>query len=99
MLNGTKSRRHGEAADAFLLTARVAGSDEIACSSVPRDSAGLSVSGYPTMDGLRAADVKLADVAVPADALVGQPATAALDRACRTASRRCAPRPPAPWKS
>lgn len=82
VLNGTKSLAwHGEAADAFLLTARVAGSDEIALFLVPRDSAGLSVTGYPTMDGLRAADVKLADVAVPADALVGQPGDglAALD--------------------
>lgn len=75
VLNGVKSTVwHGAAADAYLLTARIAGSNEIALFLVPRDSAGLTVSGYPTIDGLRAADLTLQNVTVSADAIVGQPA-------------------------
>lgn len=75
VLNGTKSVVwHGAAADAFLLTARVAGSNEVALFLVPRDSKGMGVTAYPTIDGLRAADLSLQDVTVPASALVGEPA-------------------------
>ena len=75
VLNGTKSLVwHGASADAYLLTARIAGSNDVALFLVPRDSAGLTVTGYPTIDGLRAADVSLQNVTVGADALVGQPA-------------------------
>lgn len=75
VLNGIKSVVwHGAAADAYLLTARVAGSNEIALFLVPRDSKGLGVTAYPTIDGLRAADLSLQDVTVPASALVGEPA-------------------------
>jgi alkylation response protein AidB-like acyl-CoA dehydrogenase len=75
VLNGQKALAwHGEAADACLLSARIAGSEELALFLVPRDAPGLGVTAYPTMDGFRAADLKLQDVVVSADALVGQPA-------------------------
>ncbi|WP_454727386.1 MULTISPECIES: acyl-CoA dehydrogenase family protein [Cupriavidus] len=71
-LNGTKTLAwHGEAADAFLVSARLAGSNELSLFLVPRDAPGLSVRGYPAMDGLRAADLTLHDATVSADALVG----------------------------
>ncbi|MBP0621586.1 acyl-CoA dehydrogenase family protein [Cupriavidus consociatus] len=75
VISGTKSVVwHGAAADAYLLTARVSGSNEIALFLVPRDSKGLAVTAYPTIDGLRAADLSLQNIAVPASALVGQAA-------------------------
>ncbi|MFJ4294158.1 acyl-CoA dehydrogenase family protein [Cupriavidus sp. NPDC089707] len=75
LISGTKSVVwHGAAADAYLLTARVSGSNEIALFLVPRDSQGLGVTAYPTIDGLRAADLTLQNVTVPASALVGQAA-------------------------
>ncbi|WER50027.1 acyl-CoA dehydrogenase [Cupriavidus sp. WKF15] len=75
VLNGTKSLVwHGASADAYLLSARIAGNNDVALFLVPRDSAGLNVTGYPTIDGMRAADVSLQNVTVSADALVGQPA-------------------------
>jgi len=75
-LSGSKSLVwHGEVADAYLVSARLAGA--LALFLVPRGAAGLSVTGYPAMDGLRGADLRLQDVAVPADALVG-PADAGL---------------------
>jgi len=71
-LNGTKTLAwHGEAADAFLVSARLAGSNELSLFLVPGDTPGLSVHGYPTMDGLRAADITLHDATVGAAALVG----------------------------
>jgi alkylation response protein AidB-like acyl-CoA dehydrogenase len=74
VLTGVKSLVwHGEAADAFLLTAKIDGGDDIGLFIVPRDSAGLTVTGYPTMDGQRAADLKLEGVALGEDAVVGAP--------------------------
>ncbi|VWB21542.1 acyl-CoA dehydrogenase family protein [Burkholderia lata] len=61
---------HGEVADALLVTARIAGSGDIGLFVVPRDATGVTVTGYPTMDGLRAADVGLDGVTVAADALI-----------------------------
>jgi alkylation response protein AidB-like acyl-CoA dehydrogenase len=72
VLTGDKSLVwHGEVADAFLLTAKIDGASDIGLFIVPRDSAGLSVTGYPTMDGQRAADLKLKGVVVSEHALVG----------------------------
>lgn len=73
VLNGSKCLVwHGEVADAFLVTARVGGSNDVALFLVPRDAAGLACRGYPTMDGLRAADLVLENVVLGAEALVGQ---------------------------
>jgi alkylation response protein AidB-like acyl-CoA dehydrogenase len=38
---------------------------------VPRDAPGITILGYPTLDGQRAADVILRDVRMPRDALLG----------------------------
>ena len=66
---------HAEAADLLLVSARTGGGlDDAAGISlflVPRDATGLRLTGYRTVDGQRAADVELAGVAVPADALLG----------------------------
>ncbi|CAG9274324.1 acyl-CoA dehydrogenase family protein [Paraburkholderia unamae] len=76
VLDGAKALVwHGEIADAFIVSARVGdpATGEIALFLVPRESRGVSVTGYPTMDGQRAADVKLDAVALGADALIGAP--------------------------
>ncbi|MDR3096455.1 MAG: acyl-CoA dehydrogenase [Paraburkholderia sp.] len=72
VLDGCKSLVwHGEAADALIVSARVAGSDELALFLVGREVEGLTVTGYPTMDGLRAADLALSNAVVPEGALIG----------------------------
>ena len=71
----------GPSADFFLVTARSSGktSDAAGVSLflVPRDAKGLTVIGYPTQIGARAADLKLENVALGGDALIG-PSGAAL---------------------
>ena len=71
---------HAAAATHLLVSARTAGeaSDRAGISLfvVPRDAPGLSLVPYPTLGGERAAEVALADVAVPADALLGEPGRA-----------------------
>ncbi|HXC20068.1 MAG TPA: acyl-CoA dehydrogenase family protein, partial [Steroidobacteraceae bacterium] len=70
----------GPSADFFLVTARSSGktSDAAGVSLflVPRDAKGLTVIGYPTQIGARAADLKLDNVAVGGDALIGPPGAA-----------------------
>jgi alkylation response protein AidB-like acyl-CoA dehydrogenase len=77
-LNGAKGIvQQGEAADVFLVSARTRGpedaEDGISLFLVPRDAAGVSVRGYRTIEGGRAAEVVLNDVRVPGDALLGAP--------------------------
>ncbi|SAK44926.1 acyl-CoA dehydrogenase domain-containing protein [Caballeronia arationis] len=77
-LNGAKGVvQQGEAADVFLVSARTRGPDDaedgISLFLVPRDTAGVSVRGYRTIEGGRAAEVALDDVRLPADALLGAP--------------------------
>ena len=75
VLNGQKSLVwHAEAADALLVTARIGGSEQIGLFIVPCDAANVVLTGYPTMDGLRAADVNLDNVIVGKDSLVGETA-------------------------
>ncbi len=65
---------HGEAADALIVSAVLEGTDGLTLFLVPtRGQAGLRVTGYPTLDGHRAADVALAELTLGADALIGQP--------------------------
>jgi alkylation response protein AidB-like acyl-CoA dehydrogenase len=70
----------GPSADYFLLTARNSGktndADGVSLFLVPRDAKGLTVAGYPTQMGARAADLKLENVALGPDALIGQPGAA-----------------------
>jgi alkylation response protein AidB-like acyl-CoA dehydrogenase len=66
---------HGACADTLIVSARTAGSDTdaagISLFLVDRGVAGLTVKDYRTIDELRAADVWLSGVTVPADALLG----------------------------
>ena len=77
VLDGAKSLvLHGDAADRLVVSARLAGA--------PRDRAGIGLflvdaaqdgvarRGYPTVDGLRAAEVTLSGVRVAADAVIGE---------------------------
>ena len=70
---------HGAEADALIVSARSAasvgdgqGMDGVSLFVVPRESAGLRVTGYRTLDGLRAADVALDGVVVGPDAVIGR---------------------------
>lgn len=62
-------------ADSFLVSARATGATDaaqgVSLFLVPRDAAGLTVSAYPTQSGARAGDVRLVDVTVASDALIG----------------------------
>jgi alkylation response protein AidB-like acyl-CoA dehydrogenase len=81
----------GASADYFLVSARSSGKtadrDGISLFLVPRDSKGLTIAAYPTQSGARAADLLLENVAVGAEALIGEPGRAlpiierAVDRA------------------
>ena len=78
VISGRKSVvLHGDSADRLVVTARTAGSarDEggIGLFLVDASAPGVSVRGYPTQDGLRAADIQLDRVAVGADAVLGDP--------------------------
>jgi len=67
--------QHGEQASWFLVSARTSGDDEaqagITLFVVPRDAAGVSVRGYRKIDGGRAAEVTLDNVALGDAALLG----------------------------
>jgi alkylation response protein AidB-like acyl-CoA dehydrogenase len=68
---------HGAQAGGFIVSARTAlgqrDTDGISLLYVPRDAAGLTVTGYRTYDGQRGADLRLENVRVPASALIGAP--------------------------
>ena len=75
-LNGTKSVvLNAASADVILVSARTEGQTTdprgISLFLVPGDSEGLLRKDYPTVDGLRASEVLLENVRVPASALVG----------------------------
>lgn len=77
VLNGMKGVVFGApSADKLIVAARTAGGprDEqgITLFLVDANASGVSVRGYPTADGLRAGEVTLDGVAVPADAVVGE---------------------------
>ena len=65
----------GAAADQLIVSARTSGApndaEGISLFLVERGAPGLTVRGYPTQDGARAAELKLANVRVAGDALVG----------------------------
>lgn len=68
---------HGDTADTLVVTARTKGGqrdrDGIGVFLVPRDAKGVDVRGYPTQDGLRAADITFHGVEVGAEAAIGDP--------------------------
>jgi alkylation response protein AidB-like acyl-CoA dehydrogenase len=77
LLNGAKTVvLHGAEAGKLIVSARSAGAARdragITLFVIDRDAAGVTVQGYRTIDGMRAADITLANVAVGADALLGK---------------------------
>lgn len=67
---------HGAEADVLVVSARLAGEgqglDGVSLLAVPADSVGVSITGYRTLDGLRAANVVLDGVVVGPEAVIGQ---------------------------
>jgi pimeloyl-CoA dehydrogenase small subunit len=68
---------NGENADTFVVTARTKGGQRdktgIGAFLVPANAKGIAKKGYPTQDGLHAADVTFTGVEVGADAAIGDP--------------------------
>ncbi len=68
---------NGESADMLVVTARTKGGqrdrDGIGVFLVPGNAKGVSKKGYPTQDGLHAADITFTGVEVGADAAIGDP--------------------------
>src|SRR5262245_30942561 len=71
---------NGENADTLIVTARTKGgrrdSSGIGVFLVPADAKGITRKGYPTQDGLHAADIAFTNVEVGADAAIGDPENA-----------------------
>jgi pimeloyl-CoA dehydrogenase small subunit len=81
VLDGAKSLvLNGDAADKLVVSARLSGGrrdrDGIALFLVDAAADGVARRGYPTVDGLRAAEVTLSGVQVASDAVIGEPADA-----------------------
>ncbi|MCL2428014.1 MAG: acyl-CoA dehydrogenase family protein [Alphaproteobacteria bacterium] len=81
VLDGAKSVvLHGDVADQLLVTARLSGNrrdrDGIGLFLVDAKAAGIGRRGYPTQDGLRAAEVTLSGVTIGSDAVLGEPGRA-----------------------
>ncbi len=78
VLSGRKSVvLHAPSADKIIVSARTAGKARdtggISLFLVDKGTKGLSLRPYPTVDGLRAAEVSLDKVSVGADAVLGEP--------------------------
>ena len=81
VLDGAKTLvLHGESAEKFVVSARLSGArndrDGLALFLVDATAPGVSVRGYPTVDGLRAAEVILSNVRAKATAAIGEPGAA-----------------------
>lgn len=81
ILDGAKSFvPHGDSADQLIVSARIGGErrdrDGIALFLIDRDAPGVSCRGYPTQDGLRAAEIGLKGVKVGSNAALGDPGKA-----------------------
>src|SRR6202167_2001153 len=68
---------NGETADMLVVTARTRGgqrdADGVGVFLVPGNARGVAKKGYPTQDGLHAADISFTGVEVGADAAIGDP--------------------------
>jgi len=78
VLDGAKSLvLSGDAADKLVVSARLSGGrrerDGIALFLVDAAADGVTRRGYPTVDGLRAAEVTLSRARVGSDAVIGEP--------------------------
>ena len=76
LLNGAKSVvLHGASADGIIVSLRTQGGqfdkDGISLFWIDPTAEGVSLKAYPTVDGLRAAELTLEKVSVPGDALLG----------------------------
>lgn len=76
MLKGRKSVvSNGGCAQTLVVSARTAGADDaedgISLFLVPADASGVSVRGYPKIDGGYAGEIELRDLKLPGDALLG----------------------------
>jgi alkylation response protein AidB-like acyl-CoA dehydrogenase len=76
VLNGVKNVIIGAgAADELLVTARTSGTtndtDGVSVFRIDPKASGVTLKDYGTIDGLRAADIELHDVSVPASSLIG----------------------------
>jgi len=76
VLNGDKAIVHNaDAADHLIVSARTAGAttdtDGVTLFLVDRKAEGVELRTYPTIDGLRASEVKLGGVKLGADAVIG----------------------------
>jgi pimeloyl-CoA dehydrogenase small subunit len=71
---------HGDNADRLVVTARVGGNqrdrDGIGVFLIEAEAPGVSRRGYPTQDGLRAAEVSFAGVRLGPEAVLGEPGAA-----------------------
>jgi pimeloyl-CoA dehydrogenase small subunit len=81
VLDGAKSLAvHSDCADKLIVSARLTGErrdrDGIGLFVVDANTTGVSRRGYPTVDGLRAAEVSLSGVRVGADRILGEPGKA-----------------------
>src|SRR6202030_1632026 len=81
VLDGAKSLViHRDCADKLIVSARLAGERRdrggIGLFVVDANAAGVSRRAYPTVDGLRAAEVALSGVHVEADRILGKPGNA-----------------------
>ena len=78
-LNGAKSVvLHGDCADKIFVSARSSGyprdRDGIGLFLIDADAPGVTRRGYPTQDGMRAAELSLVNVSVSSDNVIGDPA-------------------------
>jgi pimeloyl-CoA dehydrogenase small subunit len=68
---------NGDTADTLVVTARTSGQRRdrsgVGVFLVPANAKGVSIKGYPTQDGLHAADITFTGVEVGADAAIGDP--------------------------
>jgi pimeloyl-CoA dehydrogenase small subunit len=68
---------NGESADTLIVTARTKGGQRdangVGVYLVPGNAKGVAKKGYPTQDGLHAADITFTGVEVGADAVIGDP--------------------------
>ena len=71
---------NGEGADVLIVTARTKGGQRdaggVGVFLVPGNAKGVAKKGYPTQDGLHAADITFTGVEVGADAVIGDPENA-----------------------
>ena len=81
VLDGAKTLvLHGDTAEKFVVSARLSGAQTdrngLALFVIDATASGVSVRGYPTVDGLRAAEVTLSHVRADASAAIGEPGAA-----------------------